>query len=88
MKVELLDFVVKNSPSCVKGLCMLLKRWEEGVLPHKMDFTKISFWIQVYDLPLECINVRFGVDLGKRIGEVIEGDDGIYYSELGAYLRV
>lgn len=43
-----------------------------------MDFSRLVFWIQIYDLPLENMKGKNGMHLGNKIGEALEADDEIF----------
>jgi len=54
----------------------------------QMDFTKALFWVQVYDMPLTCMNREVGHMIGATIGLVEEVDvtgDGVGW---GRCLRI
>lgn len=87
IKAKLLNnFILSNSSWNISGCCMSIRNWQEGVLPHKMDFLQTE--IQIYNLPPERININNGLDLGRQIGYVVAVDDDVYYNELGALMRI
>ncbi|XP_050222924.1 uncharacterized protein LOC126673013 [Mercurialis annua] len=53
-----------------------------------MKFSQISFWIQIHNLPLMCLNMDAGLSLGSQIGLVEEVDPGASGDCLGKYIRV
>lgn len=54
----------------------------------KMRFNEVSFWIQLHDLPVICMDKEIGWRLGKMIGVVEDIDTGASGDCLGKYLRV
>ncbi|KAL5806195.1 hypothetical protein ACOSQ4_028928 [Xanthoceras sorbifolium] len=48
----------------------------------------VPFWVQIYDLPLACMNRDMGLFLGGLIGAVQEIDGGDSGDCLGKFLRV
>lgn len=54
----------------------------------KMDFSKLNYWIQVFNLLLECINPRFGESMDKRLGPVVATDNGVFCNNLCPFIRV
>ncbi|KAL5819940.1 hypothetical protein ACOSQ4_023782 [Xanthoceras sorbifolium] len=52
------------------------------------DFSLVPFWIQLYNLPLVCMNKEAGIYLGGLIGEVQEIDSGGSGDCLGKFIRV
>lgn len=55
------DFIAEHSLWVVKGACMVIHQWKEGILLHKIDFSAMKYWIQVFNLPLEYINAKKGM---------------------------
>jgi hypothetical protein len=53
---------------------LVLKEVAESISPVQMDFSKSSFWVQVHDMPLICMNREVSYKIGKTIGEVEEVD--------------
>ncbi|KAL5751043.1 hypothetical protein ACOSP7_025646 [Xanthoceras sorbifolium] len=53
-----------------------------------IDFSLVPFWVQIYDLPLACMNRDMGLFLGGLIGVVQEIDGGDSGDCLGKFLRV
>ncbi|KAL5839078.1 hypothetical protein ACOSQ4_011686 [Xanthoceras sorbifolium] len=54
----------------------------------ELDFTFTPFWVQVYNLPLSCMNKDAGIFLGGLVGTVIEIDGGQNGDCVGKFLRV
>ncbi|KAL5819660.1 hypothetical protein ACOSQ4_023502 [Xanthoceras sorbifolium] len=54
----------------------------------ELDFTFTPFWVQVYILPLSCMNKDAGIFLGGLVGTVIEIDGGQNGDCVGKFLRV
>ncbi|XP_050211413.1 uncharacterized protein LOC126661603 [Mercurialis annua] len=55
---------------------------------RESSFDKVSFWVQIHNLPLMCLNKEAGKSLGSQIGEVEEVDPGASGDCLGKYIRV
>jgi hypothetical protein len=53
---------------------LVLKEVVEDVAPVQMEFSKSSFWIQVHDMPLICMNREVSYKIGATIGVVEEVD--------------
>lgn len=53
-----------------------------------MVFNKATFWIQMHDLPLSCINEDVGIQIGSTIGTVVECDVDEDGNGWGDVLRV
>lgn len=48
----------------------------------------LELWFQIYNLPLEFINVKNALVLGKKLGSPVRTDDGTFFNEFGAFMRV
>jgi hypothetical protein len=38
--------------------------------PSDIDFDKVVFWVRIYNLPLVCMGLEVGKQIGASIGEV------------------
>jgi hypothetical protein len=38
--------------------------------PSEINFDKVAFWVRIYDLPLICMGLEVGKQIGASIGEV------------------
>ena len=45
------------------------------VMVEEVDFTEISFWIQIHNLPIDLMTVRNTERIGARLERVIMIDD-------------
>ncbi|KAL5789589.1 hypothetical protein ACOSQ2_004477 [Xanthoceras sorbifolium] len=54
----------------------------------EVDFSLAPLWVQIYNLPLACMNRNMGLFLGGLIGVVQEIDGGDSGDCLGKFLRV
>lgn len=61
----------------------------DGVSPLEMiEFEKVPFWVRMYKLPLACMSVEIGNQIGSTVGHVEEveiDEDGVGW---GKFLRV
>lgn len=56
--------------------------------PSQMKLHYILIWIQIHDMPLECMNIGVGMKIGDSLGpvqEVAVADDDVGW---GHYLRI
>ncbi|XP_042941294.1 uncharacterized protein LOC122275977 [Carya illinoinensis] len=80
--------VLDGKPWLFDNQLLLLKPFDGFTLPQKMNFDYEAFWVHLNNLPLACMNLEVGTQIGKTIGNVKEVDvreDGIGW---GRYLRV
>ena len=45
-----------NGPWSVMGHCLNLKKWEMEKTVNEVNFTKVYFWVQIHNLPLEMMS--------------------------------
>ncbi|XWS30913.1 hypothetical protein CRYUN_Cryun23aG0032100 [Craigia yunnanensis] len=60
--------------SVMKG-CLILQRWGEGLTIEELDFTKVVFWAQIHNLPLEMMTRNNAEKIGGKIGRLLEVED-------------
>lgn len=48
----------------------------------------MKVWIRVFNLPLECMEKKVGLNLAKRIGETLNSEDHYYNGDFGLYLWI
>lgn len=51
---------------------MILNELDGKIPPSLMDFSYSPIWIQVHDMPLDCMNRGVGQKIGESIGLVEE----------------
>lgn len=76
---------MEGKPWLFDSSLLSLKAIDGCTLPLKMDFSKKKLWIQLYNLPLGCMNADVGMQIGKSIGTVVKCDideDGIAWGKV------
>ena len=69
-----LKWVINNGPWSFDDHILLLRRWEKGMTAFSVNFQTVPMWVQVWGLPFDLIYKEAGIDIGQRIGRVIEVD--------------
>ncbi|XVF74461.1 hypothetical protein PTKIN_Ptkin13bG0112100 [Pterospermum kingtungense] len=64
LPVEAID----NGPWSVMGYYLNIKRWDVKVSIKEVDFSEVSFLVQVHKLPLEMLSIRNAKVIGSSIG--------------------
>lgn len=82
------NFIVEHSPWLVRGLYMSFRASEEGLIPHKNNFSALELWFSIYNLLLEFINSENTLVLGKKLGSPDRTDDETFFNESGGFVRV
>lgn len=60
--------VMNGRPWLFDSYLFNLKPFNGHIQPSRMDFTTESFWVQMHNLPLDCMNEKFG-HLGSPFGK-------------------
>ena len=82
------DRILEGRPWTFDGDLVSLVDFDGVTPPSQLDFDKADFWVRMYDLPLACMSVEVGNQIGATMGEVEEvdvNDEGVGW---GKYLRV
>lgn len=82
------NWVQNGRPWLFNFHLLFLKVFDGHTPPSRMDFTKEAFWVLMHDLPLACMNEKFGFQIGNTIGSIQMCDvnqDGIAW---GMYLHI
>ena len=53
----------------------------------KQDFSHVSFWVQIYDVPIMCMSKEMAAELGKVIGKEDEVETDAVGECFGQFLR-
>ncbi|KAM7264533.1 hypothetical protein ACFE04_002216 [Oxalis oulophora] len=61
--------VLSGGPWWFDRRLLLVKETDLELGPEETSFRFQAFWIQLHNLPIGCLNEKFGWALGKRIGE-------------------
>ncbi|XP_042950114.1 uncharacterized protein LOC122282228 [Carya illinoinensis] len=80
--------VMGGCPWLFDNYLFVLKDYNGNTQPHLISFDKVSFWIHMLNLPLSCMKIEMGKQIGDSVGLVREIDvqeDGVAW---GRVLRV
>lgn len=82
------DRILEGRPWTFDGHLLSLVEFD-GITPvEELEFEKVAFWVQMYNLPLACMNKAMGLHIGALVGEVEEVDVDEEEVGWGKYLRV
>lgn len=74
LKVTWISRVLSRRPWLFDSALLSLKPFDGITLSSKMVFTKKSFWVQLHNLSLACMNEDVGRQVGDTIGVVKDYD--------------
>ena len=80
--------VLDMCPWSYEKQLILIQEFDGKLTPKEVDIRWAPFWIQIYNLPLNCRTKEIGLAIGARMGEVLEIDvqeSGVHW---GTCLRV
>lgn len=71
---------------------LVLNEFDGRIPVTQVEFTHSSFWVQVHDMPLICMNKMVGAHIGESLGDLEEVDvagDGVGWGRcLGICVRI
>lgn len=71
----LANFIINSGPWTVENRLINVVPWPRDLSTKEVDFTRISFWIQVHNVPLGWFSERSARNVGRMVGDVIEVED-------------
>ena len=60
--------VLANEPWTFNKHATLLQRFDGSTPPRYLRFTKLKFWVQIYDLPMRMLDPKMATKLGESLG--------------------
>ena len=69
--------VLEGRPWVFEGNLFSVEDFDGLTPPSEIDFEKAAFWVHMYNLPLACMGLEVGKQIGSTIGKVeeVEMDD-------------
>lgn len=67
--------ILNKTPWYVMNKLISLQRWNSQVSLKEIVFNKVQFWVQLQELPLECMTVKCAEKILKFVGKVLEIED-------------
>ena len=86
-KEEEVNRIMSSGPWSFDKSLVVLQRYERHSLLEDLSFDKVSFWVQVHNIPISCRNRLVAEDICDAIGMVDRSID-ISKCECGSYIRV
>jgi hypothetical protein len=80
--------VLEGRPWSYDRTILIIEEMEGRKPPSQMTLHHTPIWLQVHDMPLECMNRGVGMNIGESIGqvkEVVVADDDVGW---GRYLSI
>lgn len=66
-----MERVLKKGPWSFDGHLLVLGILQQGSTPKSVSLNHIPFWVQVHDVPIGCMSITAGKQLGNFVGEYI-----------------
>jgi hypothetical protein len=67
--------IMTLGPWNIKNSLLLLKPWPPALAIDEVKLHYCPFWVQVHNLPYQCMTVKNAIKMGKGIGEFMELDN-------------
>jgi hypothetical protein len=62
--------VLEGRPWVFEGSLFLVEDYDGFTTPSQMSFEKAVFWVQLHNLPLGCMSLSIGRQIGSSVGQV------------------
>jgi hypothetical protein len=66
--------VLEGRPWTVEGHLFAVEDYDGLSLPSNYLFEKAAFWVRIYRLPLSCMSLIVGKQIGESMGQVLKVD--------------
>ncbi|OMO59554.1 reverse transcriptase [Corchorus capsularis] len=73
---QFMEDALANGPWSVMGCYLNIKKWEIGQAMSDLDFSRVDFWLQVHNLPLEMLTCQNAEKIGVVIVRNCEQYEG------------
>lgn len=83
-----MERVLKKGPWSFDGHLLVLGILQQGSTPKSVSLNHIPFWVQVHDVPIGCMSITAGKQLGNFVGEYMEYDERNNSNFLASYMRI
>ena len=82
-----LNRVIEHEPWTYDKYLVIFERVVENIPISALSFRFSSFWVQIHDLPIQCLNSSTRDAIGKSLGELLLMTDTEEEGGKGNYLR-
>jgi hypothetical protein len=62
--------VLEGRPWSFEKSLFVVEEFDGLSTPSEISFDKVAFWVRILNLPLVCMNMEIGKQIGAAIGEV------------------
>lgn len=82
------DKVLSQGPWAIKGITLNLHKWLSAFTLTEINFNLCEFWINVHDLPPNCLNADNARIVWNYIGKFISIDESQPIYKVRKFLRI
>ena len=82
-----MDRIIKNQPWSFDKYLVVIRRYDGESQPRELIFNKVTFWVQVHDIPYKYMTKHMVECLCDIIGEV-QKSFGAVDDDGGQFIRV
>jgi len=83
-----MERVLKKGPWSFDGHLLVLGILQQGSTPKSVSLNHIPIWLQVHDVPISCMSITAGKQLGNFVGEYMEYDEKNNSNFLASYMCI
>ncbi|KAI8025792.1 Uncharacterized protein LOK49_LG02G00819 [Camellia lanceoleosa] len=66
--------IAENGSYALQGALLIVDYWKPNLVLDRLIFDKMTIWVQLHGLLLECFTEEVGFSLGRAVGEVVKVD--------------
>ncbi|XP_073035368.1 uncharacterized protein [Primulina eburnea] len=83
-----MERIMDGGPWSFDNHLLLLQRVNSGEVPTQVPLNLVSFWVQIYDLPVGYMSESIGQQLGNSVGQFLSYDSTNNSSFWRSYMRI
>ncbi|XP_050241197.1 uncharacterized protein LOC126690108 [Quercus robur] len=80
--------VFKGGPWTFDNQALMLCRWQMGLTARNVKFDSIPMWVQIWDAPFDMVSPKVAVEVGSRLGVVVEEEKRLKLEAQRLFMRV
>ena len=83
-----LERIFNGGPWSFDNQMLLLTKWRQGMTAHNVRLNSASLWVQIWGAPFDMVSPKVAVEVGGRLGEVVEVEKRRKQDDPSYFMRV
>ncbi|XP_050264228.1 uncharacterized protein At4g02000-like [Quercus robur] len=83
-----MERVFRGGPWTFDNQALMLCRWQMGLTARNVKFDSIPMWVQIWDAPFDMVSPKVAVEVGSRLGVVVEEEKRLKLEAQRLFMRV